>query len=118
MLKGKVALILDDRRAALNLGAGSGVAPGDAFVIYLEGAEVADPDSGESLGRLELVKATVTVAHVQEKLCIVETPVVEAPEPDESEVLSARMARVKDFKEAKQGVRGKPIKVGDLARRL
>ncbi len=116
MLKGKIAMILDERRAAVNLAADSGVAVGDVFIVYNEGAEVTDPDSGESLGRIEVVKAQVTVSHVQEKLCIVERPVEAEPEPDQSDVLSARMARVDQYKQASK--RTQPIKVGDLARRL
>jgi hypothetical protein len=52
------------------LGAGSdqGVREGLLFVIYELGDEIYDPETSESLGRLEIVKGRVKVTHVQDKI--------------------------------------------------
>lgn len=119
-LIGKVAMVMDRGRLALNVGASSGVEQGDIFVVFEEGAEVVDPDSGESLGRIERVKATVSVVHVQEKLSLAEPPPDEEPAPDpEPDVLSGRMAQVRTaVTRGPKPRRREPVRVGDLARRL
>ena len=70
-ITGKVAAIIDDTTLVLNLGAGDGVREGMAFVIFAAFQEIADPDSGQSLGNWEMEKARVVVEYVQERLCTV-----------------------------------------------
>ena len=127
---GKVARILSEYQLVLNVGEQHGVVPGAVFVIFEQDEEITDPDSGESLGCLEMVKARVHVAHVQETICLVES--ARKPAEDEYSVLSARMAEVEvagrkrlereHYKLAvrRQDVSGsrslQPIQVGDYAR--
>ena len=53
----KIAAIVDDTTLILNVGAEHGVVEGMVFAIVAEQQEIADPDSGESLGNWEVVKA-------------------------------------------------------------
>jgi hypothetical protein len=69
---GKVAAVLDDKLSlVINLGAAHGVAVGQRFLVYAIGGEVKDPDTGESLGRLEIVRGTGKVTHVQERMATI-----------------------------------------------
>ncbi len=130
MIQGKVAKILNEFQLVLNVGAEQGVRKGMDFVIFEQGMEVENPDGGDSLGRMELVKGEVTVSHVQDKMSIAQSKEVEAKK--ESTVLSARLAEVTPS--AKNRLEGRheklyvrrgdisgipsvdPIKVGDSAR--
>ncbi len=67
-IEGKVARILDEYSIVINVGRNNGVVNGMVFVVYVQGDdEIKDPDSGESLGKLENVKDYVYVSHVQDK---------------------------------------------------
>jgi hypothetical protein len=77
IINGKVAAIIDDTTLVLNVGYRQGVREGMVFVIFAEHGEIADPETGEGLGKWEMVKARVAVTHVQERLCTVRAPVVQ-----------------------------------------
>lgn len=133
MIQGRVAMILSEYQLVISVGEEHGVNRGDAFVIYEEGDQVVDPSTGDVLGRIELVKATVQAVHVQEKLCLVESPRKARIEtvPD---VLSARLAEVTPSAEEQlvrehekldvlraeisAGPAMRPIRVGDRARKV
>jgi len=69
-----VAKVIDDYTVVINHGADKGVKTGDRFLIYfVEKEELLDPETGESLGHLELVRGTGTVTHVQAKLSTIES---------------------------------------------
>ena len=70
-VEGKVAKILGKGEIALNRGRSHGVRQGMLFEIFApEGEEVWDPDTGETLGTVEDVKAKAEVTEVKEKLAI------------------------------------------------
>ena len=71
ILKGEIVRRLDDCRVIVNLGYAAGVKKDMEFVVYEEGEEVFDP-SGESLGRLEFVKARIKPVHIQELMSVME----------------------------------------------
>ena len=73
MIKTSVARIFSPRHVALSAGAQNGVKEGMVFVIYALGDPIADPQTGESLGQLEIVKGRVRVFYVQDKVCQAET---------------------------------------------
>lgn len=77
-VRGKIARIIDERTLIINVGQQHGVTSGMRFVIYEEGDQILDPDSGESLGAWEVVKGEVVARHVQERISVVETPPSEA----------------------------------------
>ncbi len=70
-VEGKVAKILGKGEVVLNRGRTHGVRTGMLFEIFAaEGEEVWDPDTGETLGTVEDVKAKAEVTEVKEKLAV------------------------------------------------
>ena len=67
----KVAAVLDPSTVVLNRGSERGVRLGQRFLIYTVGGEIVDPDTGEPLGHLEVVRGTGRVVHLQERICTV-----------------------------------------------
>ena len=129
-ISAKVAAVADDTTLVLNVGYEQGVSEGMVFAIVAEQQEISDPDSGESLGNWEVVKARVVVEHVQERMCTVRSPLRQ--EIDTSGTLSTMMVRhsfgvygTAPGDRASMQVRGtglagrpkvRPIEVGDRAR--
>ena len=73
---GRVVKVFDDHTVLVNLGTDTdpSVGPGTRLVIFELGEEVRDPETNESLGRIEWVKARVEVTEAQPKMSIAETP--------------------------------------------
>ncbi|MFH1567180.1 MAG: FlgT C-terminal domain-containing protein [Gemmatimonadota bacterium] len=129
-IAGKVAAIIDDTTLVLNVGSREGVRQGMVFAVVSAHQAIADPDTGESLGDWEAVKARVVVSHVQERMCTVRSPLQE--EVDASGTLSTLMVRHSfglygSRREERQSLevragsmagrpKVQPIQVGDLAR--
>ena len=91
IITGKVAAIIDDTTLVLNLGSRNGVQEGMVFVVFAEYQEIQDPDSGEALGKWEMVKARVVVDHVQDRMCTACSPLVIGQ--DQPGTLSAMMVQ-------------------------
>ena len=72
-IEGKVAEIIDTVTVAINRGYEHGVEEGMRFIIYELGNEIEDPDTKESLGRFEYVKAKVEATNVNEKFSTAKT---------------------------------------------
>ena len=68
MITGKVAGILSDEKVVLNVGSEDGVKKGMEFVIFIESDHIIDPETGDDLGAIEMVKGRVKVYHVQDKM--------------------------------------------------
>jgi hypothetical protein len=70
-VEGKVAKILGGNEIVLNRGRNDGVRTGMVFEVYApEGEEVWDPDTGETLGTVEDVKAQAEVTEVKDRLSV------------------------------------------------
>ena len=70
----RVVYVLNDgMKVVINRGIEQGVKVGDRYLIYALGEEMIDPETEESLGRLEVVKGRGKVVHVQEKMATVES---------------------------------------------
>jgi hypothetical protein len=52
----------------INRGAQQGIKLGERFLVFGIGPNITDPDTGEDLGALELVRGQGVVVHVQEHL--------------------------------------------------
>jgi len=91
-IEGKIATVIDEYTVILNVGSADGVKEGVTFVIFDQGDEVTDPDTGESLGRWEIVKGRVMASHVQERISTASTMPEEST--GSSGTLSAMMAEV------------------------
>lgn len=65
----RVVNVIDEFRVVINRGANHGLKLGQRFMVYsVSEADLVDPETGESLGRLEIVKGAGSVVHVQERL--------------------------------------------------
>jgi hypothetical protein len=68
-----VAAVINDRQVVINKGAQDGIAFGQRFTLYeLSEQDIVDPTTNKSLGRLETIKGTGRVVHIQDKLSILE----------------------------------------------
>jgi hypothetical protein len=74
----KVAEVSDDYTVVINRGSVDGVSKRQRFLIYFVGHEVKDPETGESLGPLEVVRGTGIVTHVQERIATIKSDMIES----------------------------------------
>lgn len=65
---GTVVKIIDPDTVVINRGSDHGVSKGARYLLYGIGEEIVDPDTHESLGKLEAVRGTGVVKHVQQKM--------------------------------------------------
>lgn len=82
---GKVVSIVDETSVVINLGSDHGVQPGHTFLIVGLGEMIMDPDSGESLGQLELVRGRAEAKHVQPRITTL-TSIEKERDPDVKEI--------------------------------
>jgi hypothetical protein len=68
-----VAHVEDEDHVVINRGSDAGISKGQRFLIFGIGKEIIDPTTKESLGKLELVRGTGKVTHVQPKMAVVES---------------------------------------------
>jgi len=72
---GKVVRINTDQsppiELVVSLGSTDGVSMRDTFLIYAIGEEIKDPETGESLGQLEIVRGRGKAKHVQPSMTTV-----------------------------------------------
>lgn len=69
-----IAKVIDSYDVVINKGSESGIKMDDKFLVYeLSEDEIIDPESGDSLGRLEIVKGRGRVIHLQEKIATLRT---------------------------------------------
>ncbi len=119
-ITGRIVKALDAGRWVANVGLEAGVAPGERFVVFELGEEITDPETGASLGALELVKGHLVAEHVQPKMTILEREEEPEAAPRVPVVLSARLAQT-DTGVPRRGS-GRPRtsepKVGDHVRRV
>ncbi|AXT34885.1 hypothetical protein D1820_07850 [Phaeobacter sp. LSS9] len=61
----RVVQIVDDYEVVVNRGTTHGLKNGDHFMVFAVGDEIFDPETNESLGRLETVRGRTVVTHAQ-----------------------------------------------------
>lgn len=69
----KVASIPNGHTVVITKGADSGIKEGDEFLIVGLGDIIKDPDTGEILEQLELVRGKAKAIHVQQKVSTLES---------------------------------------------
>ncbi len=70
----KVVKVIDDYKLVINRGEISGIREGQRMLVYnTSEEEIKDPQTGESLGYLDLVRGTGTIIFVQEKISILQS---------------------------------------------
>lgn len=73
-IEGQVARVLNAREIAINRGIEHGVQVGMRFAILnRQGADIADPETGEPLGSVEVEKSIVKVVRVSDRLSVART---------------------------------------------
>ena len=73
-IRGKIARVLNSREVAINKGADDGVEIGMIFkILSTKGSEIQDPDTGETLGSVDMAKTSVKVTSVQERIAVAST---------------------------------------------
>ena len=73
----KVVKIVSPFQVVINAGSDAGLNKGQKVMIYAIGDMITDPDSGEELERLEIVKGTGRIIHLQNKISTIESDMVE-----------------------------------------
>lgn len=115
----RVVAVIDAYRCVINWGSNDEVSLGDRFIIYGLGDTLKDPETGEDLGRLEIVRGKAKAAHVQPRLATLETYERDALPGKRvirrSPFLSALGEQVEEVGQTEQSMfRG--VEVGDYAR--
>lgn len=74
VILGAVAQVLDPYTVVLNKGHRDGVERGMRFAVYyISKEEIQDPETGETLGKVELFKGYGKIFSVQEKLSVLKS---------------------------------------------
>lgn len=69
----KVAYVESTTRVVINRGKKQGVRLGERYLIYSLGPNIKDPDTGNPLGQLEVVKGRGRVIHAMDNMATIET---------------------------------------------
>jgi hypothetical protein len=70
-IRGQVAQVLNERELVINRGSDDGVKAGMRFAILnRQGTDIRDPETGESLGSVEIEKAIVKIVRAHNRLSV------------------------------------------------
>lgn len=69
----KVVQIISPYKVVINGGSDAGLKKGQRFLVYALGEIVKDPDSGEDLEQIEIVKGSGVLTHLQKKIATIES---------------------------------------------
>ena len=122
--KYKIAKIIDEYQVVVNAGSNDLIHDDDCLEVYQPGQEVTDPDTGESLGTLDFVKAKLRVVNVFPKMCVCENRETEQKSFFSNisqglffEETLPMNVQTSDNSGGYEGI-DKKIKVGDLVRKV
>ena len=90
----KVAERISGYAFVINRGSDHGVNVDDSFLVFGLGDDISDPDTGESLGALEIVRGRAKVTHVQERMSTLES--------SEEETIPGKLRKIR--REQGQGI--------------
>jgi len=68
-----VVKVIDDFTVVINKGATNGITKESRFLIIEVGDEIIDPETGNSLGLLEITKGWCLPTHIQENICTIQS---------------------------------------------
>ncbi len=117
LIRGKIARILDEYTVYINRGLEHGVKEGMTFIIYDEGSSIKDPDTGNVLGNIEIVKARVVVREVQEKMSRATTPSY-STFPILTSMANIRDRLIVSEEEKKEEEEKSSVRIGDKVRQV
>lgn len=69
----KVIKVIDNKTLVINAGFKKNIIDNYEFLVYEIGEELFDPDTNESLGKLEIIKGTAKPIHIQENMAIIQS---------------------------------------------
>lgn len=69
----KIVRILNDTEIVINGGHLHGLREGDFLEIFVEGEEIEDPETSESLGTLDIIKGKVKIKTIYDKMSLCES---------------------------------------------
>ena len=85
-IEGKIVKILDECQIVINKGCRDGVIVNSSFVIFsISSEEINDPETGENLGKLEIVKGYVNAFHIQDRVTICTSVKIQGKEDNKTE---------------------------------
>ncbi|MDE2792095.1 MAG: hypothetical protein OXI81_16960 [Paracoccaceae bacterium] len=73
----RIAHVLSGYKFVINRGSRDGVKVGQKYLVFSLGDSILDPESGNDLGVLEIVRGRAQVTHVQEQMSTLESTDVE-----------------------------------------
>lgn len=118
-----VVEVLSPTQIVINRGREDGIEEGTRFLVYvLSDDELTDPETGDSLGHLEIVKGTGVATHAQERMTTVRSDMKSSPErkvvrkqgpgqlfSTEVETVQKEGGEIRPFKDPERGDRVKPV---------
>lgn len=72
----KVIKIIDDTTLIINAGSINNIKVGDVMEIHGKSENIYDPETNENLGKIDIVKDSLKITKVYEKMCVCETSYV------------------------------------------
>jgi len=75
----KVAKVVDRFTLVISKGRADGVKEGQRFLVYGYGEDINDPETQASLGRLEIVRGTGRVTHLQPSMATIKSDMTTPP---------------------------------------
>lgn len=73
----RVVKIVSPYSIVINGGSDVGLRKGQRFVVYELGEMIVDPETGDELEQLEVIRGTGRIAHVQERIATIESDMKE-----------------------------------------
>jgi hypothetical protein len=67
-----VVKVIDDSTVVINAGKAD-IHNNDLFIVYKEDDEIFDPITAESLGKLQIIKGTAKVLHIQDNMTTIKS---------------------------------------------
>ena len=118
----KIIKVLNQYNYIINSGSVHGVSENDEFIVYLEGEEIIDPDTGKSLGKLEIPKERCVVYNIQDYFTTIRSKAMPKNVLSGSVAYSmkALMGELYQTDESFELIKSddKKVKVNDLVRKL
>jgi hypothetical protein len=103
----KVARVIDPYKLVINRGLINGIREDQRMLVYcVDNEEIKDPDTGKSLGFLELVRGSGRIIFVQEEISILESDQIfegyrKIPiSPFSGSFLSSQLSKLQDYRES------------------
>lgn len=116
----KVIKIINEYKLVINAGKNRFIKQGDTLEIFVPGEEIFDPETKESLGSLDFIKAYLVVKDVFDKMCVCENKIINSSLPALSitEIFNQPARLNVDSLDISGGLSGdSKIKIGDLVRK-